>query len=191
MRYLKIFIFAILFIFICSKPTYADTFIKLPDVPVLENREDYMLYRYPSGDDYIYRLLVFSADELFFNSSTDTMNFYYNNVATCRYNYDSETNNWVYDSSYGEQVRDVYSWNAYNCEILYCTVNVYDISNNNSLFFQATPMSTTTFSGISGGQILNQIMKILLGLAKSLILFLISVIGFRKAWNWLKIQLLT
>ena len=185
MKRLSVFLFV--FSFICLfnvNIALADKVTRFDHLPDVSGFDESLMYHYHyDGVDY-YRAIFFNGDSVYYD--TVSGGEIYLPSSYDRYNYDSSSHDWVLLDT--NNASTITSWDNYDCEILYSTVDVF-YKYSNELFFAATPMSTTFYSGLSGGQIATIILKQMAFLIPCLIGLVIGLIALKKAWSWLKIQL--
>lgn len=163
--------------------SYAETLDHFESYPDCE-RDNVIVYHYVYNNVDYYRLLNFNGECYYYpNQEGGSLSIPSHFI---RYEYDVSNGSWsIYDV---DGPTTISSWNTYNCEILYSTVDVID-PNTNELFFVRTPMSTSLYSGTSGGQMATIILRPMVYLMTCLIGLVIALIALRKGYQWLKAQL--
>lgn len=103
---------------------------------------------------------------------------------------------WNEGESSWETYREINTWGKFNfglykyengiIEFLYSSFDLYynKYYNEGSLFFQKAPIKATFLHQMRGVK-MGAVMTTLVGLIPLLIVLLISLMGFRKAWAWL------
>lgn len=183
MKYLKFLLLAMMFTIMFSVPTYADEqhLFDLPDFShLVDEDEHYVIEVYNSDKDISeWQVILRVLENTYITWSTSDR----------RYNYKEGSYDYICKQGYTEWVPDGFTSNpAFNTNFIHyscCDLIKYD---SNEVFFHRAPIKSVGAIQISLFQ-MRKALKQVDFLIPCLIGLLISLVAFRKSWNWLKTRL--
>lgn len=185
------------FIFISSNVYASETGYVSPPDKIIEELESKEYYNNPDYDYLVYKWN--SNYSILFVEKTDTLKFYTYIGNHVYINANEAFNGYLftYDSSYtltsSEEVINA-TWIDRNCGFIddnvgVSSMNIYTDNTFTEIFFQAPVQEITLAQELEKIQVAEIWKTLMKNVVVSLVVFLVGLIAFLKAWAWLKNQL--
>lgn len=169
----------------------------LPDIPTYDTEKysDYVIF-YDSSDSSYILILQPKTGHTFFDSNKNSLTFLTNNGGISVIGYRYYVGNELKWKDYSFNQNELGSYfsnfnidNTGSRMLIYSSCYIYIDENGSDIFFRPPVQEITLAQELAGVQVTKQWKTLMKNVVVSLVVFLIGLIAFLKAWAWLKMQL--
>lgn len=196
-RYKILFILSILLLVSCifiSNNSFAFNFTydnekyDLGDLPFSTTEHpDFLVLKFTNGKGYQVLFPASNYDLPFYRTGGDGIQYYTKGTTTYGqwnyYEYTISTNSWSSMKTTSQREAKIYSNGSHVADIIYCTHDVI-LKSDGTIFFQSPPSLLVV--ELQKAEVMKGFKNLMKKLVVSLLVFLIGLIGLRKAWSFLK-----